>query len=60
MFKLLSYGEFPVEPTRDRPTDDEIYLTQDDAVWICLLYEWVIPGALLLCGIIVLMRRRNR
>ena len=33
MFKLLSYGEFPVEPTRDRPTDDEIYLTQDDAVW---------------------------
>lgn len=60
MFKLLSYGEFPVEPTRDRPTDDEIYLTQDDAVWIRLLYEWMIPGVLLLCGIIVLMRRRNR
>ena len=60
MFKLLSYGEFPVEPTRERPSDDEIYLTQDDSVWIKILYEWLIPGMLLGSGIIILMRRRNQ
>lgn len=60
MFKLLSYGEFPVEPTRERPSDDEIYLTQDDSVWIKLLYEWLIPGLLLMSGVVILMRRRNQ
>lgn len=60
MFKLLSYGEFPVEPTRERPSDDEIYLTQDDSVWIKILYEWLIPGVLLVSGILILMKRRNQ
>lgn len=60
MFQMLSDGEFPVEPTRVRPSDDKIYLTQDDTTWIKLLYQWLIPGLLLVGSIVVLIKRRNR
>lgn len=60
MFKMMSYGEFPVDTSRVRPPDNEIYLTQAANPWLKLAYEWCIPGLLLLGSILIWTRRRNR
>lgn len=60
MFNMLSYGEFPLETSRARAVDNKIYLDQDDSSWIKILFDGVIPAALLIGSLVVWMRRRGR
>lgn len=58
MFKMMSYGEFPVDTSRVRPPD-AVQLTMKASPWLKMAYEWCIPG-LLLGSILMWTRRRNR
>lgn len=60
MFTMLSYGEFPLEASRERPSDNKIYLDQDDSSWVKLLFDGAVPAALLIGSLVVWMRRRGR
>ncbi len=60
VFKLMSYGEFPLEIHRVRPPDDRVYLTQAANIWLKIGYNWLLPGILLACSLTVWIRRRNR
>lgn len=60
VFKLMSYGEFPMEIHRVRPPDDHVRLTQSANGWLKTVYCGVIPGAMLLLSVIVWIRRRNK
>lgn len=59
-FKWLSYGEFPIETFRPEPVDNKIYLSRKSGMWIKIVSEGVIPGILLLGGLIVWFKRKGR
>lgn len=59
MFRMMSYGEFPLGASRVRPPDDKIYLDQSDELWIRVVYIGLIPAALLTLSLVIWLRRRK-
>lgn len=59
-FKWLSYGEFPIETFRPDPADNRIYLNRKAWGWIKFVAEGVLPGILLLGGLILWFKRKGR
>lgn len=59
-FRSLSYGEFPVDTSRIRPIDDEMYLGQGSLIWIKILFMGIIPAALLFISLMTWMKRRRK
>lgn len=59
-FFWLSNGEVPIDVRRPNPTDNKVYLTQDQmAVWD-IVFRWGIPVLLALAGIVIWVRRKGR
>lgn len=60
LFSWLSYGEFPIDSSRPLPEDTQVTVTKDQAKLLKLIYTWIIPGILLACGAILLIRRKRK
>lgn len=58
-FRHMSYGEFPVEALREYPPDDQIFIKQNQIIWIKIGLMWVIP-LLLIVGCVILLISRKR
>lgn len=59
-FFWLSNGEVPIDVRRPSPTDNKVYLNQDQmAVWD-IVFRWGIPVLLALVGIVIWVRRKGR
>lgn len=59
-FRWFSYGEYPVDTGRPQPLDRRIDMSRKVSGWIKGIAMGVIPGGLLLCSIVLWMRRRRR
>ncbi|HTI93180.1 MAG TPA: Gldg family protein [Puia sp.] len=60
IFGWFAYGEFPVQTTRPRPTDDDITLSAGGVKVLRVVYFGLIPGLFLLAGTIILIRRKRK
>ena len=59
MFRCLSYGEYPINTTWLRMTDDELYFSLESLVWCKIMLAWI-PALFLLVGGITFLIRRKR
>lgn len=59
-FRAMSYEEYPITTDRVRPPDDKIYLPQSAGLWIKLFFMWLLPISLVVCTILLLLRRKRR
>ena len=60
MFQWLSDGRAPLDVSRPRYQDDRILLAMDNLPLFKILFQWVIPGILLLAGLFIWIRRRGK
>ena len=59
-FNWLSYGEAPVDVSREREPDNAINLEWETASVIRNVLKWGISGLLLVCVIVFLIRRKRK
>lgn len=59
MFRCLSYGEYPIETSRVRPPDNNVYLPQDSLIWLQLGFIGLIPFGIMVWAILFLIRRKR-
>lgn len=60
LFSWLTYGEFPVDASRPKPTDNKVTVSTDEVALLSKLLLWVIPGVLIAFGTILLIRRKRK
>jgi len=60
VFSWLSYGEFPISSFRPAPKDTVLLVDKDQIYLLKLIFVWIIPGLLLACGSIILIRRKRK
>ena len=60
LFRWMSGGEFPVDTRRPDPRDKKIKTTLEKLNREKKIYQWVVPGILLLFGLVVLFRRKRK
>ena len=60
IFSWLNYGEFPIDSSRPPATDRKLLLTKDQAKIFRLIFVWIVPGVLLLFGMVLLIRRKRK
>ncbi|MBC8986538.1 Gldg family protein [Pedobacter sp. N36a] len=60
LFKWFSNEEFPVDMTKIEAKDNKLELTETGLRTVQILYYGVIPGAILLMGMILLARRKRQ
>lgn len=58
MFKWFSYGEFPIEANRPLAPDTQIFTSKEQISTLKLILVWILPGLILACGSIFLLRRK--
>lgn len=60
VFNWLSEGRLPVDISRQSPVDNTIHITKNSAfVWM-LVFKWLFPAILAVCGIVLILRRQRR
>ena len=60
VFSWFSYGEFPIDTSRPIPQDNRLDLTDGGLRALKIFLLWVLPGLLLVCGGILLLRRKRK
>jgi ABC-2 type transport system permease protein len=60
IFKWFAYGEFPVDTTGPKTRDNQLQLSDAGLGILEILFYGVIPGAILLFGIVLLTRRKRK
>lgn len=60
LFKWLSGGLFPIEQSRTEPQDQDVVLSERQLAILKLFLLWILPGILLLCGTVLLLRRKRK
>ena len=60
IFSWLSGGEFPIETPRPRPKDTHLNVTEAGLGMLRWLFEGILPGLFLVCGAILLIRRKRQ
>ena len=60
IFSWLNYGEFPINSFRTPAIDTKVLVTKDEVKPLRILFIWVLPGILLACGSILLIRRKRK
>ncbi|WEK35170.1 MAG: Gldg family protein [Candidatus Pseudobacter hemicellulosilyticus] len=60
LFSWLSYGEFPIETYRPPSRDNRVNVTGAQVDWLRIMYSWALPGILLVCSAILLIRRKRK
>lgn len=46
-FRDLSHNEFPIDASRPRPSDDEMFIGQGALIWVRILFMGILPLALI-------------
>ena len=59
-FGDLSYGEFPVDTSRPRPSDDKAYIGEGSEIWLKLLFMGLLPGILVFISLRMWWFRKSR
>lgn len=59
-FRSLSYGEFPVDTSRPRPVDNDLYLSQDAGIWVKIFFMGFVPAILLFISLLTWIKRRRK
>lgn len=60
IFSWLNYGKFPITTYRPPATDTRLLITKDEVLPLRILFIWILPGILLACGSILLIRRKRQ
>ena len=60
LFSWMDYGQFPINTSRPKPKDNRVNVSINDVAALKLAYIWILPGALLLLGTVVLIRRKRK
>jgi len=60
LFSWLNYGRFPINSFRTPAIDTTVLVTKDQVKPIRILFIWILPGILLACGSILLIRRKRK
>jgi ABC-2 type transport system permease protein len=60
LFGSFTYGRFPIETTRPRSKDNHLVLSEGGLTAIKVIFWGVVPGLLLVMGIVLLIRRRRK
>lgn len=60
LFSWLSDGAFPIDTSRPPAKDNKVKVTVEEAEYLAILYEWVLPGLLLAFAAILLIRRKRK
>lgn len=60
VFRNLSYEEFPVEAYRVRPLDDKYITSPKSVTMVKVVTIGVLPGLILIFGVVLLIRRKRR
>ena len=59
-FRDLSFGEFPIDTSRPRASDDKLYLGQSSVLPVKLGFIGLIPGLLIFMSITTGLRRKRK
>lgn len=59
-FRDLSFGEFPIDTSRPRASDDKLYLGQASVLPVKLGFIGLIPGLLIFMSIMTGLRRKRK
>jgi len=60
LYSWLNYNQFPVYTPRPQPEDTRLQVNAELAGLQKIIYIWVLPGVILLIGIILLIRRKRK
>jgi ABC-2 type transport system permease protein len=60
IFKWFAYGEFPIDTRRPEPRDNKLKLSDNGLNTLEILFYGIIPGAILMLGIVLLTRRKRK
>lgn len=60
VFSWLSYNKFPITSFRPGVKDTKLFVTKDQVKIIRIIFVWVLPGILLGCATILLIRRKRK
>lgn len=60
IFSWLSNGEFPIDASRPEAKDKRMKINSAAAKIWRIVFVWVVPGILLACGAILLIRRKRK
>jgi len=60
VFSWLSYQQFPIDTSRPEPKDNKLSLTLNQVDFLRIIYTWIMPGILLVCGTVILLRRKKQ
>jgi ABC-2 type transport system permease protein len=60
IFKWFSYGQFPLDLPRPAPIDNKLLLTPQGLYILKIIFLALLPGLLLLGGIVLLISRRRK
>lgn len=60
MINWLDYGEFPINVRKADPIDNHINLSYQTLIMHKLVFMWLLPGLLIVSGIIILIRRKRK
>lgn len=59
-FYWLSDGQVPLDVSRPQTQDNKIRMNIEGLQIVKVLFKWVLPGILLLCGIFIWIRRKGK
>ena len=59
-FRLLSNGEFPIDTSTRRSSDDEVYIGEQAGFWIKILFMGLFPGLLIFLYVGLWWKRRGK
>ncbi|MFD2874227.1 Gldg family protein [Mucilaginibacter ximonensis] len=60
LFSWLNNNEFPIDTSRPESKDKRLNVTLNQIPLLRIIYVWVLPAVLLICGVILLLRRKRK
>ena len=60
MFQWLSYDEYPVNTSRVRPPDDEVYFKRSNMIYVKFTFLGILPALLGIFGTLLWFRRKRQ
>ena len=59
VFRWMSYDQFPIDTTHPDPIDNEIRPGKPARKWNKIAMMWIVPGLLLLAGLVLIVKRQR-
>jgi len=60
VFRWFSNNEFPIDMSRPRPKDNKLKLSKAGVTTLQMVYYGLLPGAIVLLGAVLLIRRKRK